>query len=67
MLSKSRALLVFLTRVMTYDLSERIFHLNSGYQGGNYEDGCRLSCSAVYTVLSIPMFQMSVLPPASGR
>jgi hypothetical protein len=30
------------------------------------EDGCLLGCSAVYTGMSLSMFQRSVLPPSSG-
>jgi hypothetical protein len=35
--------------------------------GGDYEDGCLLGCIAVYTGISLPTFQRSVLPPSSGR
>jgi hypothetical protein len=32
-----------------------------------FEDGCLLRCSAVWTGMSLPTFQRSVLPPSSGR
>jgi hypothetical protein len=38
-----------------------------GSHGGDYEDGCLLGCSAVWTGVSLPTFQRSVLPPSSGR
>jgi hypothetical protein len=31
------------------------------------EDGCLLGCSSMYTGISLPTFQRSVLPPSSGR
>jgi hypothetical protein len=38
----------------------------SGSDGGEYDDGCLLGCSTVYTGISSPTFQRSVLPPSSG-
>jgi hypothetical protein len=37
-----------------------------GPRGGQYEDGCLLGCSAVWTGITLPTFQRSVLPPSSG-
>jgi hypothetical protein len=38
-----------------------------GFRCGGYEYGCRLGCSVVWTGVSLPTFQRSVLPPSSGR
>jgi hypothetical protein len=38
-----------------------------GSHGGEYEDGCLLGCSAVWTGIKLPVFQRFLLPPSSGR
>jgi hypothetical protein len=52
-------------------LLEFLLHSNSiftwsiwGSHGGEYEDGCLLGCSAVYSGRSLPTFQRSLLPPS---
>jgi hypothetical protein len=37
-----------------------------GTHSGEHEDGCILGCSGMYTGISLPKFQKSVLPPSSG-
>jgi hypothetical protein len=36
----------------------------SGSHGCEYEDGCLLGCSAVWTGMSLPTFRRSVLSPS---
>jgi hypothetical protein len=67
---------IFISQLNVFSVKIEPYHIICKYCQSKYdlrfsrrwhEDGGLLGCSAVYTGMSVPTFQRSVLPPSSGH